>query len=293
MYGESNVNRSWLTTGSPSLLWYLDLLHHHEIPEALTSRPSGRQVLTIGLGASMIAGKTQLSKIMDDDTKITLKVLHYIVLDTRLIHRPRRKARTPRIVSQRPIHRCPYPFRYEQIRNLPAFSPLTESTQLGWASILISVPALGFIKLSFLFFYKRIFCASFTSALSIATTIMIVIVSGWSLSFFLSFLFACRGDFSVWGSSLANIASHCINTETLLLALAISDFLTDIIIIVMPLPMVSFHFVSDGLATLCGYIVLIRCTDLASSIIDASESGRQRSLLAWRSVRLSQTDGQS
>ena len=84
-------------TGSPSLLWYLDLLYH-EIPEALTSRPSGRQVLTFGLGASMIFGKIQLSKIVDDDTKVILKVLHYIVLDIRLIYRPSRKARILRIV---------------------------------------------------------------------------------------------------------------------------------------------------------------------------------------------------
>lgn len=68
---------------------------------------------------------------------------------------------------------------------------------------------------------------------------MILIVSAWSLSFFLSFLFACRGDFSAWWSSVVNFVSHCVDTEVLLLALAISDFLTDFIIVVMPLPMVS------------------------------------------------------
>ena len=68
---------------------------------------------------------------------------------------------------------------------------------------------------------------------------MIFIVSAWSLSFFLSFFFACRGDFSAWWSSVVNFVSHCVNTEVLLLALAISDFLTDVIIVVMPLPMVS------------------------------------------------------
>ena len=69
--------------------------------------------------------------------------------------------------------------------------------------------------------------------------VMIFIVSAWSLSFFLSFLLACRGDFSAWWSSVVTFVSHCVNTEVLLLALAISDFLTDVIIVGLPLPMVG------------------------------------------------------
>ena len=68
---------------------------------------------------------------------------------------------------------------------------------------------------------------------------MILIVSAWSLSFFLSFLLACRGDFSAWWSSVVNSVSHCVDNRILLLALAISDFLTDVIIVIMPLPMVG------------------------------------------------------
>ena len=68
---------------------------------------------------------------------------------------------------------------------------------------------------------------------------MILIVSAWTLSFFLSFLLACRGEFSAWWSTIVNRASHCVNTHVLLLALAISDFVANVIIVVMPLPMVG------------------------------------------------------
>ena len=105
-----------------------------------------------------------------------------------------------------------------------------------------SVLALGLTKLSFLCFYRRIFCKTkrqdFTN---IFTAIMIFVTAGWTVSFFFAHLFACGINFSAWWGSPIDLISKCVKTEKLLEALAISDFLTDAIILVIPLPLVRFR----------------------------------------------------
>lgn len=99
--------------------------------------------------------------------------------------------------------------------------------------------ALGCIKASFLFFYMRIFSISKNSPINIFLSVLLVMVAAWSISFFFATLFACRLSFwAIWGST-DDLITQCIESMQLVLALCITDFMTDVIIICIPIPLVS------------------------------------------------------
>ncbi|KAH7125254.1 hypothetical protein B0J11DRAFT_550072 [Dendryphion nanum] len=111
-------------------------------------------------------------------------------------------------------------------------------SQDEWIFFLVSIPALGFIKLSILCFYQRIFTVSkrdFKNAMCVSTWFMIAAVSAWMLGFFLRYLFACRTDFDIWWTNAMRIMTECGDFQMILNALAISDFVCDLVILVMPI----------------------------------------------------------
>ena len=100
--------------------------------------------------------------------------------------------------------------------------------------------ALGCVKLSVLCFYWRIFCTGTTNLYKIVIFLMMGIVAAWTISFFFGFLFACKGNFSAWWGSFENLVAQCVQTYNMELGLAVSDVITDGIIILLPIPMVSY-----------------------------------------------------
>ncbi|XXH03066.1 hypothetical protein Hte_009456 [Hypoxylon texense] len=110
--------------------------------------------------------------------------------------------------------------------------------KIQWAFAMMLPLALGCIKASFLFFYMRIFSISKKSPINIFLSVLLVIVAAWSISFFFATLFACRLSFwAVWGSTV-DLITQCIESMQLVLALCITDFMTDVIIICIPIPLV-------------------------------------------------------
>lgn len=106
--------------------------------------------------------------------------------------------------------------------------------------LVLSVPALGFTKLSFVCLYRRIFGQhQKKSVFNLVLLAMTALISAWTIAFFFTFLFACRGDFSAWWHSAISLMTHCPNTILMLYGLAVSDFATDVIIVLLPVPMVS------------------------------------------------------
>ena len=103
----------------------------------------------------------------------------------------------------------------------------------------MSIPALGFVKLSFLFFYRRIFCVTKKSATGMVTMTMIVLTAAWTISYFFAMFFACRTNFGAWWGSVVSLMTRCVKTFDLLYSLAITDFVFDAIIIMIPIPLVS------------------------------------------------------
>ncbi|MCJ1373636.1 hypothetical protein MMC20_004864 [Loxospora ochrophaea] len=85
-----------------------------------------------------------------------------------------------------------------------------------WAIELMQIPALGCTKLSFLFFYRRIFRQGKGKIFDVLTI---------------------TRPSSYWGS-LADNAEYCVPISVLQNAYAISDFLLDVIIISFPMPLI-------------------------------------------------------
>ncbi|CAD6448222.1 233e18dd-bbc7-4aaf-9392-5be7a1c50f53 [Sclerotinia trifoliorum] len=125
----------------------------------------------------------------------------------------------------------------------PAPAP---STQIGkpdsniafWPGELLQIPALGLVKLSLILFYRRVFTRNAAPRFNIVTWFMILIILLWTLSFFFSILFICGLDFAAYWTSTVVEKAHCVDTDRLHNAFAISDVVTDFVIICLPVPMI-------------------------------------------------------
>ena len=74
-----------------------------------------------------------------------------------------------------------------------------------WAFNLLQVLKLGAIKLSVVFFYKRIFRGK---AFEICSKSIIIIISVWTASFFFTIMFECGTGFKYLWSTLLDILTH-------------------------------------------------------------------------------------
>ena len=107
--------------------------------------------------------------------------------------------------------------------------------QMKWAFNLLQVIILGTIKLSVIFFYRRIFRGK---AFNYYSKGMIAVVSAWSTAFFFTVFFECGTHFKYLWSTLLNLLTYCSNDMMYLKAYAISDVITDGLILAMPIPLV-------------------------------------------------------
>lgn len=120
--------------------------------------------------------------------------------------------------------------------------PVNAIFQVLWSFELMQICALACVKLGFIFFYRRIFCTGnggkVFSAIAIA---MIVIIIAWAVSFGISPLFICNEHFAAMWTSIKDLNTHCGRLLDWQLGYAISDFITDVMVLVLPLPCVTLH----------------------------------------------------
>ncbi|KAH9883681.1 hypothetical protein F4778DRAFT_788338 [Xylariomycetidae sp. FL2044] len=107
---------------------------------------------------------------------------------------------------------------------------LTE--KIFFAFILMQAVAFGLVKLSVLYFYRRIF---FSRTFSILTAIMIGVVGVWTVGFFFAYLFRCGSNFWALWAPLMYLLEYCYDSKPLFYTLAISDVITDFIILSLPI----------------------------------------------------------
>ncbi|MCJ1263249.1 hypothetical protein MMC22_003119 [Lobaria immixta] len=93
--------------------------------------------------------------------------------------------------------------------------------------------SLSLIKVSVLLFYRRVFS---TRSLRITYNIGIAITVLWGVAFTLANSFQCTPASTIWTQFEIDYTPYCVNQRQLYLAIAISDFLLDIIIFTLPLP---------------------------------------------------------
>lgn len=102
----------------------------------------------------------------------------------------------------------------------------------------MQILAMGFIKLSFVFFFRRIFVTGGSNVFRIISMAVISIIVAWMTAFFFWFLFSCGTNFSSRWTTVRTLHAHCPTDIESDLALAISDFLTDVFVLTLPIPMV-------------------------------------------------------
>ncbi|KAI1387194.1 plasma membrane protein Pth11-like protein [Hypoxylon trugodes] len=109
---------------------------------------------------------------------------------------------------------------------------------IQWVFGLIFPLTLGCIKTSFLFFYMRIFSVTRRSTVNYVLVGMIILVVSLSTAFFLADLIQCVTNWSMMEGPSADILIYCTHMMKTAFAISICDFITDAMIIVIPIPLV-------------------------------------------------------
>ncbi|KAI0849109.1 hypothetical protein F5Y00DRAFT_261925 [Daldinia vernicosa] len=111
-------------------------------------------------------------------------------------------------------------------------------SQLEWTFFLMLPIATGCMKASFLFFYIRVFATQERSAINKFLKAFIVFIVVWAVAFFFGMFFECGRNFwAIWNSQV-EFRAHCSSNTKLILALCITDFIADVFIICIPIPLV-------------------------------------------------------
>lgn len=96
--------------------------------------------------------------------------------------------------------------------------------------------ALGFVKLSILFFYRRVFYTGKAGVFDLATKVSIATVTLWTIGFFLALLLTCGTNIPAnWGDVAALQLTCGEPLFTIEDGLGISDFILDLLILVLPI----------------------------------------------------------
>lgn len=99
-------------------------------------------------------------------------------------------------------------------------------------------PAMGLIKASFLLFYKRLFSPEPRSLTNRMLNGSIAFIILWTLGFLFTHLFECGTVFeAIWGDAMLYF-KYCIDIPYLLFAYCLTDLVTDVAILLFPVPLV-------------------------------------------------------
>ena len=102
----------------------------------------------------------------------------------------------------------------------------------------MQVPALTSIKLSFMFFYRRIFGSAGGKTVNITSWVLITLITGWGLAYFFATLFICPGHPDAYWTSLVALKKDCIDTVMLHNSSGVTDVTLDVLVILFPIPWV-------------------------------------------------------
>jgi hypothetical protein len=119
------------------------------------------------------------------------------------------------------------------ITDQDALARIEASRKVDFVMVFIEKFGFGAVKLSLLFFYKRIF--DVLPAFHRANNIAIAIVSAWIAGFAIADLTICRSElWRQWTWDQSENAQKCGDKGLLLLLFAITSFLTDLMVLGLP-----------------------------------------------------------
>jgi hypothetical protein len=131
----------------------------------------------------------------------------------------------------------------QQVRRRPSGGHLSglepdRSPQIEFAFQLLMIAAYGCIKLSIVYFYRRLFVAGPRTVFAIVTNVTVGVIILWTIAMFLVFLFDCGANIWANWTSLAAAEAYCSIGFTSEEAMAISDLILDFWVMLLPFPMV-------------------------------------------------------
>jgi hypothetical protein len=110
--------------------------------------------------------------------------------------------------------------------------------KVGYSMLIFEKLAFGFIKLSLLFFFRRIF--GFWPSFRRWNNILIGLVTAWMTAFAFADLLLCGTHIDIhWAIDQTSGKKYCGSTGALLIAFAITSVLTDIMVLSLPLPYIG------------------------------------------------------
>ncbi|CAG8972832.1 hypothetical protein HYALB_00001251 [Hymenoscyphus albidus] len=109
--------------------------------------------------------------------------------------------------------------------------------QIEFAITILIVLAYGFIKLSILFFYRRLFVTERKGGiLNTLAWILVAIIIAWMLTFIFLTIWGCGTHYTANWGSLQDLITYCSNGLQREEALYVSEFVTNILLVALPIP---------------------------------------------------------
>ncbi|EPE28839.1 hypothetical protein GLAREA_09960 [Glarea lozoyensis ATCC 20868] len=108
-----------------------------------------------------------------------------------------------------------------------------DTSKLAGISQLLTIVALGVLKMSVVMLYRRIFIGQQFRMISLIVAIMIV---AWTVSFLFATIFECGRDLGLLWKSLSTFKKNCGKYKYIQIGHAGSDVITDLIVLALPLP---------------------------------------------------------
>lgn len=136
--------------------------------------------------------------------------------------------------------------------------------QLEFAFYALQIPGLLFLKLSTLYFYKRIFAAR---AFQMCFWVLSILSILWGLSFFVASCALCS-SFEDRIFTLQTLTTKCANSFVVLISQAVLDVVVDLGILVLPIPFI-------GPSSTSGLLLLVDLFDTASGPALANDIAAQ------------------
>lgn len=100
----------------------------------------------------------------------------------------------------------------------------------------MQIVTLMILKLSLLFFYRRVFRGRF---FDVASWTLIGFVIAWAIAFFIAILAACGTNMRARFSTLGALREDCVDTFVLSVCLVVFDVFVDLGIMILPIPLVG------------------------------------------------------
>ena len=135
----------------------------------------------------------------------------------------------------------------------------TDESQIEYSSLILFTATATLVKISILLFYRRIFTIvhswkDFRNWFFIA---WIIVMASWGLSWVFAFVFMCKDDVQTLFGSPDILVAKCNNTFMVAYSHSISDFITDILILLIPIPFVwKLQLPTGRKIAVCGIFLL-------------------------------------